>query len=84
MDVRTVPAEVQQDGSLSISLEPELIRQMLEQAEEEGAEVTSTDVGLTPEGICPEFRTEGNGRSLQNQIPAEKGSRIQRVGQGKA
>ena len=50
MDVRSVPAEIQQDGSLSISLEPELIRQMLEQAEEEGAEVTSTDVGLTPEG----------------------------------
>jgi hypothetical protein len=50
MDVRTVPVEVQQDGLLSISLDPELIRQMLEQAEEEGGEVTSADLGLTPEG----------------------------------
>ena len=53
MDVRTVPVEVKQDGSLSISLDPELIRQMLEQAEESGTEVTSSDLsdlGLTPEG----------------------------------
>lgn len=50
MDVRTVPVEVQDNGSLSISLNPELIREMLEQAEENGTEVTSSDLGLTPDG----------------------------------
>lgn len=50
MDVRTVPVEVQDNGSLSISLDPELIREMLEQAEENGTEVTSSDLGLTPDG----------------------------------
>ena len=50
MDVRTVPVEVKQDGSLSISLDSDLIREMLEQAEEEGGQVTSTDLGLTPDG----------------------------------
>ena len=68
MDVRTVPAEVQQDGSLSISLEPELIRQMLEQAEEEGAEVTSTDVGLTPEGNLTLVDDYGNARTTGKQF----------------
>ena len=68
MDVRTVPAEVQQDGSLSISLEPELIRQMLEQAEEEGAEVTSTDVGLTPEGNLTLVDDYGNAGTTGKQF----------------
>ena len=63
MDVRTVPVEVEQDGSLSISLDPDLIRQMLEQAEEEGSEVTSSDLGLTPEGnltLVDDYGNAGN------------------------
>ena len=68
MDVRTVPAEVQQDGSLSISLDPELIRQMLEQAEEEGGEVTSTDLGLTPEGNLTLVDDYGNAGSTGKQF----------------
>ena len=68
MDVRTVPAEVQQDGSLSISLDPELIRQMLEQAEEEGGEVTSTDLGLTPEGNLTLVDDYGNAGTAGKQF----------------
>ena len=68
MDVRTVPVEVQQDGSLSISLDPELIRQMLEQAEEEGGEVTSTDLGLTPEGNLTLVDDYGNAGSTGKQF----------------
>ena len=54
-----------------------------EKAKEEEAAQTPTPE-VEPEGIRPERRAEGNGRGLQDQIPAEKGSRIQRVGQGKA
>ena len=68
MDVRTIPVEVQQDGSLSISLDPELIRQMLEQAEEEGGEVTSTDLGLTPEGNLTLVDDYGNAGSTGKQF----------------
>ncbi|MBQ9168061.1 MAG: DUF4366 domain-containing protein [Oscillospiraceae bacterium] len=68
MDVRTVPVEVQQDGSLSISLDPELIRQMLEQAEEEGGEVTSTDLGLTPEGNLTLVDDYGNAGTTGKQF----------------
>ena len=60
--------EVQQDGSLSISLDPELIRQMLEQAEEEGGEVTSTDLGLTPEGNLTLVDDYGNAGTTGKQF----------------
>ena len=68
MDVRTVPVEVKKDGSLSFSLDPELIKEMLEHAEEGGAEVTSSELGLTPEGNLTLVDDYGGGSNTGKQF----------------
>ena len=64
LDVRTVPVEVEQDGALSFSLDSELLQKLIEQAagnnadsqsdasgrQDEAAEETSAESGLTPTG----------------------------------
>ena len=68
MDVRTVPVEVKKDGSLSFSLDPELIKEMLENAEESGAEITSSELGLTPEGNLTLVDDYGTGAGAGKQF----------------
>lgn len=68
MDVRTVPVEVKKDGSLSFSLDPELIKEMLEHAEEDGTEVTSSGLGLTPEGNLTLVDDYGTGSNTGKQF----------------
>ena len=50
LDVRTIPVESEGNGSISITIDSEMIRELRETLRENGTEITTAGLGLTPEG----------------------------------